>query len=303
MVNNQVKKNSNLWDGKFRDKELKLYSKLNQKDIDVIMTYQKLLPILQDDNLNSINARDLWKQLVKTKTDKSDKRAMDKNYRAWINKRIKDYDFEESVDYYIEWVKDGEKYTSQKNSVTPLTDSQLTGNGYSKENKITLEMAKELCMIEKNDIGKISRKYFIAIEKAFKERVEWNKDRQGSINEYYNLREIVFEDFYSKNVLSAFVPSWWNIEVKGTGKKNTYAYELYLLDLVIIGTSAQEYRRINNLNKGIAIRNTFTEEQLEHFEILQSKSAEYLSVNNLWNTDERVKLLRKFYEYYKGISA
>lgn len=147
------------------------------------------------------------------------------------------------------------------------------------------------------------RKYFIAIEKAFKERIEWNKDRQGTLNEYYNLRNVVFEDFYSKNVLSAFVPNWWNIEVKGTGKKNTYAYELYLLDLVIIGMSAQEYRRINNLNKGIAIRNTFTEDQLKDFELLQSKSAEYLCTQNLWNTEERVKLLRKFYKYYKGLSA
>jgi hypothetical protein len=78
---------------------------------------------------------------------------------------------------------------------------------------------------------------------------------------------------------------------------------MYRLDLVIIGMSAQEYRKIHNLNKGIAIRNTFNEKQLEDFELLQAKSAEYLYVNKIWNTDERMKMVAKFYDYYKGLTA
>lgn len=299
MVNNQVKKNSNLWDGKFREKELKLYPSLSEKDNILIAKYQKFLPILQDDNMERIDGRVLHKQM-----------KVEKAFTTWIKNNLENIDAEENIDYIQKWIDD--KGVSFKGSLENTSVTDLTGQGYKMQYLLTIECAKEIAMItgstprmnkETKEISKITRKYFIAIEKAFKERVEWNKDRQGSINEYYNLREVIFEDFYSKNVLSAFIPSWWNIEVKGTGKKNTYAYEMYLLDLVIIGTSAQEYRRINNLNKGIAIRNTFTEKQLEDFEMLQSKSAEYLSVNNLWNTEERMKMLRKFYEYYKGLSA
>ena len=61
MANNSqvTKKNSNLWDGKFKDKELKLYSSLKEKDIDIILNYQKQLPILQDDSVNRIDGEKL----------------------------------------------------------------------------------------------------------------------------------------------------------------------------------------------------------------------------------------------------
>lgn len=46
---------------------------------------------------------------------------------------------------------------------------------------LTLDMAKELSMVENNKIGRISRKYFIAIDKAFKARRLWNIDRRNAI--------------------------------------------------------------------------------------------------------------------------
>ena len=36
------------------------------------------------------------------------------------------------------------------------------------------DMAKELSMVENNEIGRVSHKYFIAIDKAFKARRSWN---------------------------------------------------------------------------------------------------------------------------------
>ena len=192
-----------------------------------------------------------------------------------------------------------------------MTPQKRSAYKISEEYYLTIDCAKEIAMVtgvaprmnkQTKELSKITRKYFIAIEKAFKYRVKWNKDRMGTIDQYYNLRQVIFKDLYTDNRLGEYIPKWWNIKETKTGRKNSYSYELYRIDLVIINMSAQEYRRINNLNKGIAIRNTFTEEQLEDFELLQSKSAEYLCVNKIYNTDERMNMLRKFYEYYKSLN-
>lgn len=305
--------NKNLWSGKFKEKELKLYEVLKQKDIDVILEYQKLLPILQEDNEMKIDARELYKELVVgSKTKKDGTKTKGSIFSNWIKRRIEKYDFVENEDYFkiygtpskpvISYVSKFGNVGLEQKIIEEMTPQKRSYYGITEEFYITLEMAKELCMIENNNVGRTSRKYFIAIEKAFKYRVAWNKDRKGSIDAYYNLREIVFKDLYTDNRLGDFIPKWWNITETKTGRKNSYAYELYRLDLVIIGMSAQEYRKINNLNKGIAIRNTFTEEQLEDFELLQSKSAEYLYVNKIYNTEERMNLLHKFYKYYKEIN-
>lgn len=53
-------------------------------------------------------------------------------------------------------------------------------------------MAKELSMVENNKIGRISRKYFIAIDRAFKVRRLWNIDRWETLEHYKNYRKISY---------------------------------------------------------------------------------------------------------------
>lgn len=298
MTNKCTMTNKNLWSGDFKDKEMNLYDGLKERDIEIIKEYQKKLPVFQDDSVEKIDARDLHKQL-----------KVGKDFIPWIKGRISKYDFIIEEDYIMNYKTPSKPviaYDSKFGNVVLtqeemelMTPQKRSYYGISEEYILSLDMAKELCMIENNEIGRTSRKYFIAVEKAFKSRKTWNKNRMGSINEYYNLREVVFKDLYNENRLGDFVVGWWNIYENKTQRKNTYAYELYLLDQVVIGMSAQDYRKLHNLRKGIAIRNTFNEEQLKDFEMLQSKSAEYLVVNKMYNTEERFKTLKKFYEYYK----
>lgn len=112
------------------------------------MDYQKLLPILQQEDGSWIDARTLHKEL-----------GVGKDFTTWIKGRISKYDFVEDEDYKLTFTKTGER----KNVIK---------NNYS----LTLNMAKELSMVENNKIGRISRKYFIAIDKAFKARRSWNLD-------------------------------------------------------------------------------------------------------------------------------
>lgn len=79
-------------------------------------------------------------------------------FATWIKNRITDYDFQENQDFIC---------VSQKNE-TQRADGQI-GVAVSNEYYITLDMAKELAMVERNDKGKQARQYFIACERKLRE--------------------------------------------------------------------------------------------------------------------------------------
>lgn len=72
-----------------------------------------------------------------------------KDFTTWIKDRIEKYEFEEDVDYTLTFPKTGER-----------------NNVVMHEYHITLDMAKELSMVENNHKGKEARKYFIRMEKT-----------------------------------------------------------------------------------------------------------------------------------------
>ena len=81
---------------------------------------------------NSVNSRDIYDYLeVNTK------------YNDWINRAVEKYDFEENVDY------------------SKMSNGTSRGIDYI----VTMDMAKELCMVSNTEKGKETRKYFIAVEK------------------------------------------------------------------------------------------------------------------------------------------
>lgn len=88
-------------------------------------------------DVNSVNAREIHTYLeVKTK------------FADWIKRAIEKYDFVQDEDYSI--LKNG------------------NGNNAFIDYIVTLDMAKELCMLENNPKGKETRKYFITFEKKAK---------------------------------------------------------------------------------------------------------------------------------------
>lgn len=71
--------------------------------------------------------------------------AVDTKFADWITRRINKYSFTENQDYIVK--------------------TTYTGRRPRKEYFITLDMAKELCMVENNERGKEARRYFIECEK------------------------------------------------------------------------------------------------------------------------------------------
>jgi phage anti-repressor protein len=224
------KTSNNLKSGKFDRKELSLYG-LKDEEIELILSYQLLLPILQEDGVSGINTRKLHEQL-----------KLSRQYDKWIDNMIEQLDLQEGID-----IKSLKTISKTKDDGRPKTDYF-----------VDLENAKEMAMIagignrvnkETKDISKIARRYFIYIEKAFKNRVEWNQDRDDTLIKCKTLRGAIIK---YKNELNKTRPTYYN---------NNFISEFCLLNEVIIGMSASNYRRLKGLDKNIPIRNTFTELQ------------------------------------------
>lgn len=101
----------------------------------------ELIKIETNENLEPIiSGRELHEKL-----------GVNSHYKDWI-RRMLDYGFTENVDYIAIAQK---RATAQGNETT-----------YN-DHIIKLDMAKEICMLQRNEKGKQFRKYFIQVEKDF----------------------------------------------------------------------------------------------------------------------------------------
>lgn len=121
---------------------MNLHEKCNASDTD---SQVALIPVNQsqvgDDLVQTINARDLHAFL-----------EVGKDFSNWIKDRISLYGFVEHVDYVV-FAKTGEN---------------SSGGRPQREYSLTLDMAKELSMVERNANGKQARQYFIQCERVAK---------------------------------------------------------------------------------------------------------------------------------------
>jgi phage anti-repressor protein len=103
---------------------------------------KELIPILEyEDGKIAVNARDLHEFL-----------GCKQQFADWIKIRIKTYEFVENEDFILI----SQNYEIKKSH---------GGDRRSIDYALTLDCAKELCMVENNEQGRIARKYFIECEK------------------------------------------------------------------------------------------------------------------------------------------
>ena len=95
-----------------------------------------------------INARELHKAL-----------ANKRQFANWIKQRIEHYKFAENQDFFT--FNKFVKRDQTDNLGTRIIDYYLT-----------IDMAKELCMVENNETGRKIRKYFIEVEKRYRSIIE-----------------------------------------------------------------------------------------------------------------------------------
>lgn len=95
-----------------------------------------------DDGKQTVNARELHQFL-----------EVGKDFSSWIKDRIEAYGFAEGQDYLF----------------TKIGEQLASGTKYKNEYFVSLDMAKELAMVERNAKGKQARQYFIECERQAKE--------------------------------------------------------------------------------------------------------------------------------------
>lgn len=109
---------------------------------------QALIPVnnevIGQKQIQMINARELHEFL-----------KVGKRFTTWIQDRIEHYEFIEDTDYVV----------------FPETGRNLQGGRPAKEYHLSLSMAKELSMVERDEQGKKARQYFIKCEEKLIEQL------------------------------------------------------------------------------------------------------------------------------------
>lgn len=100
-------------------------------------------------NINSVNARDLHSFL-----------GSKRDFSSWVKSRISKYNFVSGVDFII-----------CENLSSPKLGSSKARPQKTIEYHLTLDMAKEISMVERNEKGKQARQYFIECERIAKDPV------------------------------------------------------------------------------------------------------------------------------------
>lgn len=165
-----------------------------------LTTMNELIKINYDSDRPTVLGRDLHEFLeVKSK------------YADWI-KNMCEYGFIENIDY--------------------LPFSKILENGgKSKEHQLTIEMAKEICMLQRNEKGKQARQYFIQLENNWNSpemvmsralKMAENQIKQLSVinskltvdNQIMKPKADYFDELVDRNLLTNFRETAKQLEIK-----------------------------------------------------------------------------------------
>ena len=121
-----------------------------------------------DEGKQLVSARELHEKLILEE-------GKEERFSQWFKRHLQ-YGFEENVDYVV--------------CKKIYAANQYGGERELQDYAITIDMAKEICMLQKSDKGREFRKYFIECEKKLKTQVPQLTDEQ-------KLALLVFEGGFS----------------------------------------------------------------------------------------------------------
>lgn len=183
-----------------------------------------LIPVYENKQQEKvINARELH-SILKVET----------RFDTWINRRIVDYEFEEGKDYCsILSVRSDGKAGKKRTEYLFKTDS-----------------AKEIAMVENNGIGRQIRRYFIEVEKHWREEIE----RRNT----YLEAKADFPEFTDAIMSAHEEPKHYH-----------FSNELDMINRIVLGMSAKQFREQYGIQSGKSIRPYLAPEQINAVKSLQ----------------------------------
>ncbi|WP_372473327.1 antA/AntB antirepressor family protein [Capnocytophaga sp. ARDL2] len=148
---------------------------------------KELIKITEQNGNRAVSARELHGFLeVKSK------------FAEWINRRIEEYGFIEGQDF-----SSFSEISEKPNGGRPTT-----------EYAISINMAKELSMVERNEKGKLARLYFIEMEKRATQK-------ELSVSDYPNQNKILQAELFSLIKANLFIGDVTKIARENGFNRNT----------------------------------------------------------------------------------
>lgn len=228
----------------------------------IILTFQDKLPILADMDCNiedfCVNARDLWEQL-----------QVGKQFSHWIKNNLDGYT--ENIDF---------------RTFSPLGLKIVKGRP-STDYMLTLDVAKEIAMytgkasrasIELQENSRLTRQYFILMEKAVKMHIDWNSIRTPMKKGYVDMKDALNK--YMLRTVQREADSW------------DYAIEADSLDIIATGFKARELRAYIGCHDDIT-RDSLTAKYNKYLDKLQEWNVMLLNMDK--NRYERYSTLLQFF--------
>ena len=199
-----------------------------------------------------------------------------RDYSKWIKARIEQAGFIENQDYItVQNSVIGLPKLASKNTVHFLRDKmgeqKETRGGHNRfDYIITLDMAKHLCLMEKNEIGRAVRQHFIDAETqlkqvaptVYKNTLAKTQARLAAIDHNREMTDAI------KAMLQ---------RTGTTPKTYHYSQEQEMLDSLVLGMNVRQWRK----QRGIIgnVRDQFTTGQLNTLKILQSTNTALINLD------------------------
>ena len=168
---------------------------------DLALLENELVPVYTTSTGEKVvYGKDLHKKL-EVKTD----------FSTWVKRRFNECDAEEKVDY----------------DLLPKIEEQASGAKHSIDYIIKLDTAKEMAMLERNNIGKQVRRYFIEVDKRYKENI-MPKDFPSALRAYADeveRRQIAEQEKEKLQIELDYSKDWFSI--KRVAKMNDVDWKIF----------------------------------------------------------------------------
>lgn len=138
--------------------------------------------VIADEQVQTVNARELH-AFLQLKDD----------FSSWIKRRIEEYGFKENQDF----------------TNFPEKSGKIKRGRPAIEYHITLDMAKELAMVERNERGREARRYFIECEKQLRQQITQSAQPLALPRTIHNADDLSFTRRDSKGRII-----WWEYSMR-----------------------------------------------------------------------------------------
>lgn len=206
-------------------------------------------------NEQTVDARELWRFL-----------QIETPFTQWFDRMLA-YGYEEGVDYRKT------KSFSQKSEKSSTTQFPIVSTGRKTHDyTLTMGMAKELCMLQRNEMGRKARKYFIEVEKAYKDKL--------IVRQTGKLTRRTLTDTIRDNLPDS------------PNKKFAYKSFTDLAYRVAFGKTAKQIRIELGLSTDDNIRDKLTAEQLKRLDFTENVIQGYVGLGYDYATIKNIVMMR-----------